>query len=106
MAEIYTIDIKIDNIAKCFLYYYSDDDETIYISNIKVKSNKRYNGYGNKILDLAERICNILNRKRILIVANKKSFVYDWYYRRGYREFSNNKCIGNREDYKWMIKKI
>ena len=36
------------------LYIYDDDDETIYLSNVKVDAEARGKGFGNKILEIAE----------------------------------------------------
>ena len=83
------------------IYTYNDDQETGYLSNVRVNKNSRGQGLGNQILINAEENIKKLGMKLIILkVKNTNTFAYDWYKRHGYRE------LESEHEYTWMKKDL
>ena len=84
------------------LYIYDDDDETIYLSNVKVDAEARGKGFGNKILEIAEREARKRNVSIICLKCLITSWVHNWYKKHGFEDLS----LDVDEDYIWMKKEL
>lgn len=93
--------IKSDN-ASSSLYFYNDDNESIYISNLIVKNKFRNNKLGTKLLELTENIGILLNAINAYLWVDKNSWLHDWYKRKGYSDFQKHE----RDGYVWMKKQL
>ena len=89
-----------DNEYRFALYSYNDDPNTMYLANVKVKQSSRGKNIGNMILKFAEEESKKYGFNAIVLVVFKKSWVYDWYARHGYENYSDN------GQYMWMRKSI
>lgn len=92
---------SIDKNYSASIYWYDDEPEILYLSNIHVVENQRKNGLGNNLLNSLQEICKTTGCKQIMLSCNK-SFVYGWYKRNGFVDLikENNYAIG------WMVKNI
>ena len=84
------------------LYIYDDDDETIYLSNVKVDTEARGKGYGNKILEIAEAEARKRNVSIICLKCLITSWVHSWYKKYGFEDLS----LDVDKDYIWMKKEL
>ena len=84
------------------LYIYDDDDETIYLSNVKVDAEARGKGFGNKILEIAEREARKRNVSIICLKCLITSWVHTWHKKHGFEDLS----LDVDEDYIWMKKEL
>lgn len=84
------------------LYVYDDDMKTMYLSNVKVESDARKHGIGNKILATAESEAKKHQAETICLKVLKSSWVHNWYERHGYNDF----CYDEDEKYVWMKHKL
>ena len=80
------------------LYAYDDDQQIIYLSNIKVEPSARNQGLGNKILELADKEAKKFNYKIIYLKVLNSSWVHDWYKNHNYTDL----CYDEDKKYIWM----
>lgn len=82
------------------MYVYDDDDDTIYLSNVKVLKTARGTGLGNMILDNAIKCAKDSNKKSICLKCLVDSWVHGWYSRHGFQDL----CVDEEDErYIWMI---
>ena len=86
---------------KFAIYKYDDDPKTIYLSNVFVNEDNRNQGCGNYILKIADLVAEGFDANTIVLKANKREFVHDWYKRYGYVDYEED-----FDDYIWMKKEI
>lgn len=88
-----------NNYCRFALYAYNDDNSTIYLSNINIEQFARGRGFGNKILELADKESKKYNYSVICLKVLKSSWMHDWYINYGYNDF----CYDIEDaDYVWM----
>lgn len=73
-----------DKTLRFALYYYSDDLEDLYLSNVFVNPKFRQKGYGDKILDFAFKFAKQHNFSQLFLNVSKNSWVKQWYQSRGF----------------------
>lgn len=93
----------VDKSFRFALYKYDDDADTIYLSNVFVKKDKRGQGYGNVILNSAEKTAKKMGASIICLKVKNGSFAHQWYVRHGYTDFTNDE---EDPSYIWMKKEI
>lgn len=97
----HSVMLKTDK-GRVTVYWYDDDDETVYISNLKVDKKSRKKGVGTDLMNMAENTAFDLGANTIYIWARKSSWMHDWYERLGYVDFKDHKNKGMI----WMKKMI
>lgn len=85
------------------VYQYDDDDKTIYLSDVSVSPAYRKKGYGNAILAIVDDIATQVGANKIMLWVEKKSWMYEWYTSKGYKQVKlyKYKC---RKGFTWMCK--
>jgi ribosomal protein S18 acetylase RimI-like enzyme len=83
------------------VYSYNDDNSTAYISSLYVDPDNREAGSGKRLLTKAEEFIKNNGFSHIMLLANKKSWVYDWYISLGYKQYSSES-----DNNKWLIKDL
>jgi GNAT superfamily N-acetyltransferase len=94
-----------DGTFRFAIYRYDDDTDTVYLSNVFVKKERRGQGYGNAILDTVDNIAKGMGATAICLTVKKDSFAHQWYERHGYEYLSDN----NDKDFAnhiWMKKVV
>ena len=94
-----------DDTFRFAIYRYDDDMDTVYLSNVFVKEDSRGQGYGNTILDIVDKVAEVMGATTICLTVKKGSFAHEWYKRHGYEDF----CDNEDEDYVsyiWMKKQL
>lgn len=89
--------------SSAILYWYNDDNTTVYISNIFVRKNAKTKGIGTKLMNLCEQIAKKLGSKNISLWVKKDSWIHDWYKRLGYKDLMDYK--GNNK-FIWLKKSL
>ena len=94
-----------DKYYRFALYIYDDDNETIYLSNVRVDSTMRKRGLGNEILVVAEEKAKEIESqvKFICLLCKDNSWIRKWYERHGYTFLSND---AKENGYVWLRKNI
>lgn len=87
--------------ALCSVYWYKDNDESLYVSNLSVAVNSRNEGLGTELFCICEKIGNFLNAESSCLMVLKDSWMYNWYSRLGY-EYLNVDTYDS--SYVWMKK--
>lgn len=87
--------------ATGYLYWYTDDLNNCYISDIKVLKIFRNKGYGTKLVNLLETKAKEYNFKTIYLWVLKDSWLFKWYEKLGYSIYKNRD-----KNYIWMYKNI
>lgn len=80
-----TIAITNDGCGTVTVQFYNDEPNVAYLTSLSVHESKRKCGYGTKLVKEAEKIAKEYNATRIILSADKKSWVFDWYVRLGYK---------------------
>lgn len=83
------------------IYWYDDNDSTIYIDCISVDNKMRKQGFGTKLKKIAEEIGIYIGSSYIQILIDKNKWIYDWYKRCGYIDYKDYD-----KDYIWMRKSL
>lgn len=89
--------------AFCRVYWYHDNNSSVYLDCLSVNLKSRKRGIGTELQKLRENIGVILGAKYSYLWVKKDSWMFEWYKRRGYKEWSvykgEKKCV-------WMRKKL
>jgi GNAT superfamily N-acetyltransferase len=101
-SGIETLTIKADGVAEASVYWYIDDNTTVYLSNLLVNPNYRNKGIGKKMQEIREQIGKDLNAKTSCLWVKKESWMYKWYQRRGYSDLKDH----NQKGFVWMTKPL
>lgn len=85
------------------LYWFHDDNDTVYLDWLSVEKNCRRIGRGTYVQEAREKIGRKLGAKEVCLWVKKDSWMHDWYKRRGYADWKDN------EEYEgtiWMKKSL
>jgi len=85
------------------MYWYGDDNETVYLDYLSVNEGVRKQGIGTRLQFLREIIGIGLGFKYARLQVNKNSWMHDWYVRRRYEYLKDHE---EYPDFVWMIKKL
>jgi len=85
------------------IYWYNDDDTTVYLDWLSVDKDARKGGLGTILQKIREDIGKELGAKFACLWVKKDSWMHDWYERRGYKDYMNYK---EDKNYIWMQKTI
>ena len=85
------------------VYYFGDDKQTGYFSNLSVDKKVRKRGEGSKLLKLVESMLRKKKFKFACLWVQNKSWVKKWYERIGYEFYATNSKEKNSV---WMRKKL
>lgn len=85
------------------VYWYSDDDTTVYLDNLSVSPNWRRKGLGTKLQKIREKIGFDIGARTSCLWVKKDTWMHDWYRRRGYVDHQDNEA---EDDTIWMKKSL
>lgn len=80
-----------DGLAFCRVYWYNDDNTTIYFDFLSVDKSIREQGIGTELIEMVESIGIELNVKFSILAVEIGSWMYDWYVKLGYKNYSDHK---------------
>ena len=89
-------------VAFCRIAWDDDDPDTVYIDSLSVDKDMRQRGIARHILTMLETVGCLLGAKQCRLSVIVNSWIYDWYKRRGYVDYSDHD--DNR--FIWMQKEI
>ena len=92
--------ITLNHIVSAVIYIYHDDPDVAYIGNVVVSKKMRGKGFGSILLDFIEKIAAQLDCKSYILKVARESKNYDWYKRRGYIDYTQDKNV----EFIWMRK--
>lgn len=84
-------------------YYYLDDPDYIYASDLHVDKDMRNKGIGSKLLEIHLNNAKCLGAKYSLLWVRKDTWIKDWYKKLGYKYYKEYLDEANSI---WMIKEI
>ena len=87
--------------AICRIYWYKDDDSTVYLNDLHVDRSFRRKGIGTKLQDLREEIGYLMGAKTSCLSVDSRSWMYEWYIRKGYQYYADRE---DRKGFVWMQK--
>ncbi len=73
-----------DSTSYCRVYWFHDDNDTVYLEWLSVSEHCRKRGVGLYLQLLREDIGRILGAKTSMLWVTKDSWMHKWYKRRGY----------------------
>ena len=76
--------------AYAHVYWFYDDETTIYFEGLSVDENARKQGIGTKLLKIFEQIGIHLGATYACLQVNKTKWVYERYKRQGYKYLSDS----------------
>ena len=88
------------------VYWYNDDNTTIYLESLSVLSKFRNQGIGAEMLSIAEIIGVKLRATTVclwVLWVREDTWVHDWYIRIGYKDWKDHETEINAV---WMKKAI
>jgi GNAT superfamily N-acetyltransferase len=85
------------------IYWFNDDNTTIYLDWLSVDENVRRKGIGTELQEMREGIGLQLGATIVCLWVRKNTWMYDWYHRRGYQDWKDHKT---EENAIWMKKKL
>jgi Acetyltransferase (GNAT) family. len=85
------------------IYWYNDDDTSVYLDWLSVSEDSRKQGIGTKLITLLEEIGRLLGASFSYLYVRKMSWMYDWYKRNSYIDYKENKDNTNMI---WMVKSL
>lgn len=83
------------------LYWYSDDNSTIYLDMLSVDIERRKQGIGTELQQLREEIGRNLGATSCYLWVQKNTWMHNWYKRRGYEDWQ---VYVQEENSIWMRK--
>lgn len=89
-------------VAFCRIAWYDDDPDTVYIDSLSVNKDMRQRGIARHILTMLETVGCRLGAKQCRLSVIVNSWIYDWYKRRGYIDYSDH----DDSHFIWMQKEI
>lgn len=101
-SEIETLTIKADGVAEASVYWYLDDSSTVYLSNLVVYPQFRNKGIGKKLQVIREQIGKDLNANTSCLWVKNKTWMHEWYKKRGYSDLKDHEQKG----FVWMSKSL
>lgn len=92
-----------ENSSLC-LYAYNDDPYSIFLSNLEVNHNFRNKGIGNYMINVVvNHLAPNLGRTKLYLCVDEKSWMFDWYKRKGFKFVGKNY---ERDGYVWVVIRI
>ena len=101
-SEIETLTIKADSVAEASIYWYLDDNSTVYLSNLVVYPQFRNKGVGKQLQEIREQIGRDLNANISCLWVKNGTWMHEWYKRRGYSNLKDHEQKG----FVWMSKPL
>lgn len=95
-----------EGISFLSMYWYYDDEETVYFANLDVNPLERRAGQATKILAFAESEASSLGFKKATLLVSwcgENKWVHDWYEKQGYSNIAAHETEPNAV---WMEKKL
>ena len=92
-----------DGISFCRVYWYSDDETTVYLDSLSVTPSERKKGIGTELQEIREEIGITIGAKYSCLSSKKDTWQHEWYKRRGYIDFQNRDDVPNTV---WMKKEL
>jgi len=91
--------------GECFarLYQYDDEKDVVYLDWLSVDENSRKQGVGTELQKIREEIGRKLGATTSCLWVKKDTWMYNWYKRRGYEDWKDNK---NEDNAIWMKKTL
>lgn len=86
----------------CRIAWDDDDPDTVYIDSLSVNKDMRQRGIARHILTMLETVGCRLGAKQCRLSVIVNSWIYDWYKRRGYIDYSDH----DDSHFIWMQKDI
>ena len=87
------------------LYWYEDDPETAYFSELSVNLLYRSKGIATKLMQMCEEEAIKEGSKYMCLAVIKNSWMHQWYKRREFKEIEYNHPYNNKNTI-WMKKKL
>lgn len=94
--------IKLGKYASGCIYWYNDDPNICYFSNLKVNDNEKGKGYGNRLLLTLEKIGIKSGSNTAMLWVKTESWMHNWYKRHGFKDYQ----IHDDPEYIWMYKDL
>lgn len=79
-----------DGLTFCHIYWYNDDNTTIYLESLSVDESIREQGIGTELINMCEEIGITLKAKFNILAVEICSWMYDWYVKLGYIFYSTH----------------
>lgn len=98
----YELKVKLKGKACGRMYWYSDDNTTIYFEGLNVACRERRKGFGTKLLEILENNAICLGATISCLGVRKNSWMQEWYKRKGYVDFQDYE----NGDFVWMKKSL
>lgn len=83
------------------LYWYGDDNTTVYLDRLSVDINSRRQGLGTELQIIRENLGIKMGAELACLFVQKNTWMYDWYKRRGYEYYIDYE---NENNTVWMKK--
>lgn len=85
------------------IYWFDDDDTTVYLDWLDVNEEERRKGIGLELQEIREEMGRKFGAKTACLWVDKDSWMHEWYKRRGYEDWQENK---NQNNAIWMSKSL
>ena len=85
------------------LYWYGDDNTTVYLDRLSVDVNARRQGLGTELQIIREKIGIEMGAESACLFVEKNMWMYEWYKRRGYEYYTDYEYEKNIS---WMKKML
>lgn len=92
-----------EGISYAKIYWYDDDESTVYFEGLSVKDEYRKHGYGLKMHEMLESISRAIGGKYSCFWTDENDWMKTWYERMGY-SVTNTK--EDQEGFVWMLKQL
>lgn len=90
-------------IAFAKVYWYDDDQITVYLSSLSVNLECRQQGIGLELQLIREEIGRLLKAEYSCLCVDKDSWMKEWYERRGYQFIKED---DDENQFIWLRKKL
>lgn len=84
------------------IYWYHDDDSTVYLDSLSVDISARKQGIGTELQQLRERMGLLMGASKACLWVKRNTWMHAWYERRGYEYLNEHE----EENAIWMQKLI
>lgn len=90
-------------IAMARVYWYCDDETTVYLDWLSVSCESRNKGIATKLQVVREKIGKIIGAKYCRLLVEKNKWMHGWYQRRGYTDYQVH---DDEDEWVWMEKSL
>lgn len=101
-SVFYELKVKLRGKACGRMYWYSDDNTTIYFEGLSVACRERKRGFGTKLLEILEKKAICLGATTSCLWVRKNTWIQEWYKRKGYVDFQDCEDV----NFVWMKKAL